>query len=407
MGARESVHNDADETVQVWFQLHGGAPAGKNMILYPNQTLPEQHFPLRLMHQICVRYKVPVHINGYAVDDGTDAVENAKCKSEISPGDVGQRVTYEVSDIIGKGTLLSEADKKAAEAEGFWKAAQWRAAKLLKATEAKDEQEVQKAKSEVSRARAAERAVKAKAAEVSGSKSAKWAAQGKVQKLAKELHSAESEVAKTRAAEQAAESEAAKTAKAHAPGRTAEVDNHCILGSGDNGHCLYQDYFVAGLLALGLLAVIGFKKFKYFLPMLRKPKQCSGSGVLDGSHEPHSTSADPLLQSVYLMDPEVEVKVEDNLEDTATSSQQEDTISPSKEVHYTSEGSCVANRPPLWNVKSQKRGSTEDKGEDKVEIKVEDNEEDTVEDKENLYHNSSQISDHKSSPSPQGWCLSR
>jgi len=380
MGASESIHNDADKAVQVWFQLQGGATAGKNLILYPNQTSPEQDFPLGLLNQVCVRYKVPIYVNGVAFHEETPAIDNpVRCKSEFSPGVAGKHVTYEVSDIIGKGVLLTESEKMAAEAKGFWKAAEKRAAE--KTTELKDENEVQLAQAEVSQARAAERAAEATAGE-SGSASTEW--KGKVQKLSQELHSAESKAEKVRAKERAAESEAAKARTAEKAAeakdaqakaeRTAEaevacaaekaaeargtrevhsrdafktwtrISNHCIQGVGDHEHHrINQELALAwfGLLGFAILAMIIAKKIKRCcLPRLHKPTQSNGSEVLDESDGSHSTCAEPLLQNAHLMDPEVEVtvvtdedkaKVKVKMEEEA-----EEEVEDKENMHYNS-----------------------------------------------------------------------
>jgi hypothetical protein len=98
MGSSESVYNDTNQAVEVWFQLHGGGPpAGgyKTLVLEPGADTGNKQFSLSLGNEVCVKYRQPFDENE----------ENTICTDEHSPPGAGQHHTFTVRDIIGKGTL--------------------------------------------------------------------------------------------------------------------------------------------------------------------------------------------------------------------------------------------------------------------------------------------------------------
>lgn len=85
MGATESIHNDKNETVEVWWELLGNTPpAGgiDDQILRPGETGAKE-LSLSLPHKICVKGQT-----------------NIVCKDVLSPALSGHHVTYQVSDIF-------------------------------------------------------------------------------------------------------------------------------------------------------------------------------------------------------------------------------------------------------------------------------------------------------------------
>jgi len=90
MGAIESIHNDKDQPVKVWWELLDNTPQADgfdDQILQPGQTGAKE---LTLsLHKICVKDKTKV-----------------VCKDLLSPIFNGNRVTYQVSDILAPGSAL-------------------------------------------------------------------------------------------------------------------------------------------------------------------------------------------------------------------------------------------------------------------------------------------------------------
>lgn len=98
MGSYESIHNDTNEPVKVWWALDGGDPPDggyKTQVLDPNLTTAPDEFTLSLVHQVCVKYRIP----------GATTDEQEVCKEESSPPLVGQHYVYQVSDIIDQGAF--------------------------------------------------------------------------------------------------------------------------------------------------------------------------------------------------------------------------------------------------------------------------------------------------------------
>lgn len=94
MGASESIFNDSAEPVMVWWQDYGGSET-TGPVLNPGATSPPQRFSLSLVHEMCVKYRVP----------SDPQVSRITCKENWSPSERGQDVTYQVSDIVGQGVL--------------------------------------------------------------------------------------------------------------------------------------------------------------------------------------------------------------------------------------------------------------------------------------------------------------
>merc|ERR1712146_37693 len=95
-GATQSVHNDTDEPVEVWYQLYGWPGGFQDTLLFPGKTTIKQKLGLSLPHQICVEYRE--HYKGE---------KDKVCKGFVSPHVANKHTTRQVSTIIGKGTLPS------------------------------------------------------------------------------------------------------------------------------------------------------------------------------------------------------------------------------------------------------------------------------------------------------------
>lgn len=123
MGSYESVHNDTDQTVIVWWQLLGGGqpvdpqdPQGGAInsyysgILHPGATTAQKGISLSLVHQVCVMYEAPnSHWRSWS----------SSCKEAWSPSLTGQVAAYRVSDIIHNqcdSTCCSASDQTAINA---------------------------------------------------------------------------------------------------------------------------------------------------------------------------------------------------------------------------------------------------------------------------------------------------
>eukprot|EP00746_Dinoflagellata_sp_MGD_P002508 gnl/MRDRNA2_/MRDRNA2_104888_c0_seq1.p1 gnl/MRDRNA2_/MRDRNA2_104888_c0~~gnl/MRDRNA2_/MRDRNA2_104888_c0_seq1.p1 ORF type:complete len:271 (+),score=42.29 gnl/MRDRNA2_/MRDRNA2_104888_c0_seq1:82-894(+) len=96
MGASESIHNDSNNPVEVWFQLNGGkCPTGGCMHSYlqPGATSDNKYVSLSLANQVCVKYdEVP----------GLQSTAQTVCKAVTSPHFAGEHATYNVAEILDK-----------------------------------------------------------------------------------------------------------------------------------------------------------------------------------------------------------------------------------------------------------------------------------------------------------------
>ena len=97
MGSYESIHNNSEQPVEVWWQnLGGGAPAGgyDDQILYPGLSTTAHKFSLSEAHQICVKY-------------GNKPGERM-CKESFSPALADSHKTIDVTDVVApQGEELS------------------------------------------------------------------------------------------------------------------------------------------------------------------------------------------------------------------------------------------------------------------------------------------------------------
>jgi len=86
MGSSESIHNDTNEKVKVWWELVTSAPpwgGTADQILKPGDTTCKKGLTPSLLHKICV-------------NDLTQVI----CSSWWSPPSLGEHVTYQVSDLV-------------------------------------------------------------------------------------------------------------------------------------------------------------------------------------------------------------------------------------------------------------------------------------------------------------------
>eukprot|EP00747_Dinoflagellata_sp_TGD_P168551 gnl/TRDRNA2_/TRDRNA2_195183_c0_seq1.p1 gnl/TRDRNA2_/TRDRNA2_195183_c0~~gnl/TRDRNA2_/TRDRNA2_195183_c0_seq1.p1 ORF type:complete len:157 (-),score=18.43 gnl/TRDRNA2_/TRDRNA2_195183_c0_seq1:66-536(-) len=98
MGCSESIHNDTCLVVEVWWQLIGGLRPNKPKILNPHAETPKIPFTLGLVHEVCVRYKIPGNDTDWKSQEPV-------CKHEVSPITRHLHLHLNVSDIIGNKTL--------------------------------------------------------------------------------------------------------------------------------------------------------------------------------------------------------------------------------------------------------------------------------------------------------------
>eukprot|EP00746_Dinoflagellata_sp_MGD_P097973 gnl/MRDRNA2_/MRDRNA2_39370_c0_seq1.p1 gnl/MRDRNA2_/MRDRNA2_39370_c0~~gnl/MRDRNA2_/MRDRNA2_39370_c0_seq1.p1 ORF type:complete len:301 (-),score=52.40 gnl/MRDRNA2_/MRDRNA2_39370_c0_seq1:50-952(-) len=124
MGAYESIHNDLDCPVEVWWQMEGGwiplRGAENYRLLLPESELPDDplahkttnRLPQNLTHQVCVSYEY-YELDSFEDDTSDTAPQMASfCKTEVSPGIEGALKNVEVSDIISKGIPRTESEKE-------------------------------------------------------------------------------------------------------------------------------------------------------------------------------------------------------------------------------------------------------------------------------------------------------
>merc|ERR1719375_398836 len=94
MGSYESVFNDIDEPVEVWWQIPGALPplgGYSDQILLPQEDTGAKAVSLSLWHQVCIKYNASM------------TKQQRVCKYKWAPKWFGQNVTYDVSDFLGKG----------------------------------------------------------------------------------------------------------------------------------------------------------------------------------------------------------------------------------------------------------------------------------------------------------------
>lgn len=110
MGSYESIHNDTDAPVVVWFQLLGGGPPNlgyDSEILHPNLKTEPKTFSLGLVHQVCVKFRNPQN----------PVQQKVMCKKVFSPARADRTNIVQVSDVIGKDTIPLYKDVQVAKAE--------------------------------------------------------------------------------------------------------------------------------------------------------------------------------------------------------------------------------------------------------------------------------------------------
>eukprot|EP00747_Dinoflagellata_sp_TGD_P168297 gnl/TRDRNA2_/TRDRNA2_194338_c0_seq1.p1 gnl/TRDRNA2_/TRDRNA2_194338_c0~~gnl/TRDRNA2_/TRDRNA2_194338_c0_seq1.p1 ORF type:complete len:254 (+),score=30.19 gnl/TRDRNA2_/TRDRNA2_194338_c0_seq1:83-763(+) len=119
MGATQSIHNDTCEPVAVYFDLVSIGPKNDNYlahhVLDPDWATHPEKVSLGLLHQACVEYDPALSCGQEWNDDSTTITK--VCKEVMSPVRNNRHVTYEVSDILGSGTIppYSEGEPVAAE----------------------------------------------------------------------------------------------------------------------------------------------------------------------------------------------------------------------------------------------------------------------------------------------------
>lgn len=94
--SKESIHNDVNEPVEVWWQLVGGGaplPGGyRDETLFPNCNTPFRPLTLSLVHQVCVRFSKHRHPG--------DSEKMKVCKKAWSPALWGHQTTINVSQVL-------------------------------------------------------------------------------------------------------------------------------------------------------------------------------------------------------------------------------------------------------------------------------------------------------------------